>query len=486
MISCPRAECGSVVNREAFLNLVLENRIIPAASSWLSADLMSVGAMGGPRVSELLNIRGASVDIDAELRDVCNRLAKGVVRAVMEMPSGRMDKVGVLEAIGKATEECLAERPELAAVMRARLIGLSDRLMELPALGQVSIRGIVAEPSFAAEGMVGGRSPRFAKLVDNLEKAAACELPVCLWGESGTGKEVMARRLHSLSPRRNGPFQAVNCAALSETLLEAELFGSVRGAYTGADRPRKGHIKAAGGGTLFLDEINESTPQLQKKLLRVLEEMAVTPVGSERAEGVDFRLISASSQNLEDLAGRGLFNEALLYRIEVLPLRLPPLRERKEDLPDLVEHFRQQACRSVGCDRRFSQEAIEVMKAYQWPGNVRQLRNVVQRCVALAGGEEILPADLPQKLRHGDPDNLAATFAELLKGLEGIAQSRKPTLARLLAQYNGRAVYNRDLREEMGVSDSTAKNILRALADAGIVEIHGKRGGRSYLVCELT
>lgn len=468
------------------MNSDSDNRTLLAASSWLSANLISAGAMGGPRVSELAKIRGPAVDINAELTDVCNRLAKGVVRAVMDMPPGHMDKVGVLEAIGKATEQCLAERPELAAVMRARLVGLSDRLMELPAVNRLAESGIEAGPAFAASGgLVGGRSPEFARLLEQLKKAAACELPVCLLGESGTGKEVLARRLHSLSPRRNGPFQAVNCAALAETLLEAELFGSVRGAYTGADRPRKGHVRAADGGTLFLDEINESTPQLQKKLLRVLEEMAVMPVGSERPTRVDFRLITASSQDLEDLAAKGLFNTALLYRIDVLPLRLPPLRGRMEDLPELVEHFRREACRSVGCKRRFSTEAVEALKNYQWPGNVRQLRNVVQRSVALAGDDEIGLDDLPQKIRQGDPDMLAAMYERHIAGVEGIAQSRKGPLAKLLAQCSGQAVYNRDLREEMGVSDSTAKNILGALARAGLVEVHGKRGGRSYLVCEL-
>ncbi len=464
-----------------------DTKILLAASSWLSANLISVGAMGGPRVSEIIKIRGPAVDIDAEVLDLCNRLAKGVVRAVMDMPPGRMDKVGVLEAIGKATEQCLAQRPELAAVMRARLVGLSDRLMELPAVSQVAKQGVEAGPSAAAgDGMVGGQSPEFAKLLEQLERVAACELPVCLQGESGTGKEVMARRLHNLSPRRNGPFQAVNCAALSETLLEAELFGSVRGAYTGADKPRKGHIRAADSGTLFLDEINESTPQLQKKLLRVLEETAVMPVGSERPVRVDFRLITASSQDLEDLASRGEFNTALQYRIDVLPLRLPPLRRRIEDLPELVEHFRRDACRSVGCERGFSPDAIAVLSKYQWPGNVRELRNVVQQAVALAHGELIGPEELPQKVRQGDPDTLAKLFETRLAGVDGIVQNRKGHLAKLLAQSSGEEVYNRNLREELGVSDSTAKNMLRALAEAGLVEVQGKRGGRSYLVRQLT
>ena len=464
-----------------------DTKILLAASSWLGASLISVGTLGGPRVSELIKIRGPAVDVEAELLDVCNSLAKGVVRAVMDMPPGHMDKVGVLEAIGKATEQCLAGRPELAAVMRARLVGLSDRLMELPAVSRLARQGLEAGPSMAAgDGLVGGNSPEFTRLLEQMERVAACELPVCLQGESGTGKEVMARRLHNLSPRRNGPFQAVNCAALSETLLEAELFGSVRGAYTGADKPRKGHIRAADGGTLFLDEINESTPQLQKKLLRVLEEMAVMPVGSERPVSVDFRLITASSQDLEQLASQGGFNTALQYRIDVLPLRLPPLRRRMEDLPELVEHFRREACRSVGCERSFSPEAIGVLGKYQWPGNVRQLRNVVQQAVALAQGELVGPGDLPQKVRQGDPDMLTTLFETRLAAVEGISQGRKAPLAKLLAKSSGQEVYNRDLREELGVSDSTAKNTLRALAEAGLVEVRGKRGGRSYLVRQLT
>ena len=235
-------------------------------------------------------------------------------------------------------------------------------------------------------------------------RVAASNASVLLVGETGTGKELIAKAIHELSPRSTGPFVRVNCGALSESLLESELFGHVRGSFTGAVANRAGRFEAAHTGTIFLDEINSTTPKLQVKLLRVLQEREFERVGDTETISVDTRVIAASNRELLDEVAKETFREDLYYRLNVVPIYLPPLRSRREDIPLLVthflEHYNEQSDRFV---THIGKEAMEALCAYHWPGNVRELKNVVERCVVLAEGDEITLDLLPPTMRGGRP-----------------------------------------------------------------------------------
>jgi len=242
-----------------------------------------------------------------------------------------------------------------------------------------------------AEGMETA-NPAMAELLDTAKRAAGSEATVLIAGESGTGKEVLARLIHQHSPRAQGPMLAVNCAAIPENLLESELFGHVKGAFTGAVNSRKGRFEAAAGGTLFLDEIGELRLDLQAKLLRAIQDREVTPVGADLPEAVDVRLIAASNRDLYAGIAEGTFREDLYYRLGVILLHLPPLRERREDIPGLVKHFLKKCGAPAGV--RFSPAALARLKSYPWPGNIRELENLVERAVILRRAELIEAEDL--------------------------------------------------------------------------------------------
>jgi two-component system response regulator PilR (NtrC family) len=223
---------------------------------------------------------------------------------------------------------------------------------------------------------------------------------VLITGESGTGKELVARALHRQSLRRDRPFVAINCGALTETLLESEMFGHVKGAFTGADTAKKGLVEGAEGGTLFLDEIGETTPMMQVKLLRVLQERRFRRVGGLEEIEADIRVVAATNQDLPKLVAEGRFREDLYYRINVIPIQLPPLRDRREDIPLIAVHFlakyRQEMGKSI---ETLSGEALDRLTAYHWPGNIRELENVIERAVALERTPTILADSLPAHLR---------------------------------------------------------------------------------------
>ncbi|MDX1395877.1 MAG: sigma-54 dependent transcriptional regulator [Gemmatimonadota bacterium] len=233
-----------------------------------------------------------------------------------------------------------------------------------------------------------------------IRRGAPAKHPILVTGESGTGKELAARSVHALSGR--DPFVPVNCGALPENLLESELFGHEKGAFTGADRSRRGLFEAADGGTLFLDEIGDLPLALQPKLLRVLEDGEVRRVGATSSVKVDVRLISATNKDLEEEVAAGRFREDILWRIDVFPIRLPPLRERRADIPLIAEHLLGELAREAGAveSPRFSPDAMALLTAYAWPGNVRELRNAIGRAVTLATGGDIAPDHLPEKIRR--------------------------------------------------------------------------------------
>jgi two-component system response regulator PilR (NtrC family) len=245
-----------------------------------------------------------------------------------------------------------------------------------------------------------GTSAAMEKLKQTVRIVASTASTVLIHGESGTGKELVARAVHVCSPRATDPFVSVNCGAFPETLLESELFGYLKGAFTGANQNKRGLFEMAGGGTIFLDEIGEMTMAMQVKLLRVLQERTVRPVGGANEIPVDVRVIAASNRDLDKMVAENLFREDLYYRLNVIPIRVPALRERPEDIPQLVNHFLKKYAAAAGRSiLRVHKDSLNTLCGYEWPGNVRQLENTVERAVALETTDELcvqLPAERPK------------------------------------------------------------------------------------------
>jgi DNA-binding NtrC family response regulator len=261
----------------------------------------------------------------------------------------------------------------------------------------------VARAELAKEGIsevIVGRSVQMLRLLDRVNTIAPSHAPVLLQGESGTGKELVARALHDRGARRGKPFVAVNCAAFPETLLEAELFGHERGAFTGAVKKRDGRFRAAHGGTLLLDEVAEMSMPAQAKLLRVLQEGVIEPLGTNESVRVDVRVISATNRNLKERVNEGLFREDLYYRLNVLNIDIPPLRERKGDLPLLVQLFLKKLGKAGSASPRLSQAAWTALSQFAFPGNVRQLEHAIQHAVVLANDSDIDIQHLPRDIAH--------------------------------------------------------------------------------------
>lgn len=255
-----------------------------------------------------------------------------------------------------------------------------------------------------------GSSSRMQAIYQMIETVAEVQSTILINGESGTGKELVARAIHDLSPRAERPFISINCGAFTETLLESELFGYVKGAFTGANTNRKGLFEAANKGTIFLDEIGEMSPAMQVKLLRVLQEKKVRPVGAHDELSIDARVIAATNRDLKKMSLDGTFREDLFYRISVIPISLPPLRDRREDIPDLVEHFIHKFCDMSGRQLSISPKAMQMLEGYMWGGNVRELEHTIERAVALERTDEIAPERLPEHITNYNPERINAEF----------------------------------------------------------------------------
>ncbi len=291
-----------------------------------------------------------------------------------------------------------------------------------------------------------GRSRAMDDIIKRAERVAETKSTVLITGETGTGKELVARAIHNRSAQRDMPLIKVNCAAIPESLLESELFGHVRGAFTGATTSKKGKFALADGGTIFLDEIGTMSLTLQSKLLRVLQEREFEPLGAERTERVDLRVIAATNRDLRQMVGEGKFQEDLFYRLNVIPIELPPLRERKDDVPPLVEHFvRKHAQRTGRRIDRVDDAALATLQQYDWPGNVRELENTIERAVVLSAAsvitrEAISIAGAAQSPTTGLPS---------LKLRQNIEWVERETIRRALE--NARGV-KKDAAEAMGIS----------------------------------
>jgi DNA-binding NtrC family response regulator len=254
-----------------------------------------------------------------------------------------------------------------------------------------------------------GRSPQMLQVYKTVARVAESRSTVLIAGESGTGKELVARAIHFNSPRSSKPYVAVDCGSLAETLLESELFGHVRGAFTGAVTNKKGLFEEADNGTCFLDEVGDISLAMQAKLLRVIQEHEIKRVGGTETTKIDVRIIAATNKNLEELVAEKKFREDLFYRLNVVSIHLPPLRERLDDIPFLADHFlRKYAAENEKPVSRISAEVLDLLLRYQWPGNVRELENVIERAVTLSPHSLILPEDLPRRLRV-EPSEISAT-----------------------------------------------------------------------------
>ncbi|HWJ02812.1 MAG TPA: sigma-54 dependent transcriptional regulator, partial [Verrucomicrobiae bacterium] len=280
-----------------------------------------------------------------------------------------------------------------------------------------------------------GQSSEMESVRRMVEQVAPTGANVLLTGESGTGKEVVARAIHQCSDRSTEPFVAVNCGAIPENLLESELFGYEKGAFTGATARKPGRFEAANGGTLFLDEIGELPLNMQVKLLRFLQERTFERVGGTQTVAVDVRIVSATNRDLAQSIKEGLFREDLFYRINVLGIELSPLRDRREDIPVLAEYFlaRYRGKKNV---RGFAQTTMDILQRYAWPGNVRELENVIQRAVILAPGEEVEPEDLPAKVSSGGEGNEPGRFHLPPEGIS-LEEVEKDLIAQALEQTGG-------------------------------------------------
>lgn len=309
--------------------------------------------------------------------------------------------LGAYDFVQKPFDNDLLKETVARALEKISLIKEKEALLEE---NKALIQG---QRSRGKLGNIIGHSSRMEALYKMIETVAQVQSTVLVTGESGTGKELVARAIHDLGPRAEKPFVSVNCGAFTETLLESELFGYVKGSFTGANTNRKGLFEAANRGTIFLDEIGEMSPAMQVKLLRVLQERKVRPVGATEETTVDTRVIAATNRDLASMVSTGTFREDLYYRISVIPMELPPLRERADDISELATHFVEKFCAPTGRALSVSETAMRLLERYSWPGNVRELEHTIERAVALESTDSIQPERLPEKITNYNPYRVA-------------------------------------------------------------------------------
>ena len=434
------------------------------ANGWAAAEAASA--------EEGLQI-AARREFTLVLTDLCLPRASGieVLRAIKAKGSdtsvvmltafGAVDTA--VEAMRAGAEDFLTKpvAPEQISLLLRRM-GERRRLEH----ENLALRASLEERKFAATPGIIGRHPRFIQAVALAERVAATEATVLIRGESGTGKEVLAEVLHRRSRRAAGPFIRVNCAALTESLLTSELFGHEKGAFTGATGRRQGRFELAEGGTLFLDEIGELPVEVQAKLLRILETREFERVGGTQTLTADVRVVAATNRDLEGAIARGRFREDLFYRLNVVPVLLPPLRERREDIPALARHFLTRFARQHGtAAREFTLDALQALAGAEWPGNVRELANVVQRAVLVAQGMNVSAADLGLQAPVQAAE--VAPRAELLS----LEELERRQILRVLEHTRGNRT---EAARIMGVTSRTLSNkfrLWRARAPALAAEV---------------
>lgn len=312
-------------------------------------------------------------------------------------------------------------------------------------------------------GALVGRAPEMEKLYRIIAKASNSSHPVLILGESGTGKELVARSIHYCGSYRDRPFVPVDCGSLAPTLIESELFGYVRGAFTGAVRSKDGLLATANGGTVFLDEIGELPIDLQSKLLRALQEKEIRPLGSTRAMPVDVRILAATNRDLEAAVQQGTFRRDLYFRLNVLTLRIPPLRERKQDIPLLAGQILERVTRTTGVHRNISDDALRRMLDYDWPGNVRELENCLERACALSSSATLQISDLPTTLRNMDASHYPVVRPGNGHGIVSLAELEKRAIIQAIEQLHGDKL---EAARQLGIGKTT---LYRKLKEYGAI-----------------
>ncbi len=400
---------------------------------------------------------GHSVDVAADGKEALALVDKqGADLLLLDLQMPTMDGFAVLEAlVGRPDAPAvvvITAHGSIEAAVRAVRAGAADFItkpFEAPHVEHV-VAGVLDKMGLRRKvesleteisdrhHLILGTSRAMAEAFEVATRAALSDVTILLRGESGTGKEVLARAVHRASKRRDGLFCAINCAALSADLLESELFGHEKGAFTGAVRSKPGRLELASGGTLFLDEIGELAPALQAKFLRVLQEREFERVGGTRTLKADVRLIAATNRELPAEIAAGRFREDLYYRLNVVSVRLPPLRDRREDVPALLDHFVARFAAGAGRpDLRFSAEARELLAAYTWTGNVRELANMVERAVVLATGDvmglEVLPEEIVERLSSP----VGSGAREVPRFHEGVADAKRSLIRAALQKTGG-------------------------------------------------
>ena len=410
-------------------------------------------------LAETLSGEGYDVDTAADGKTGINRAKEkkfDVVLTDLKVPE--MDGIAVLSQLKEAD-------PDMAVIVMTAF-GTIETAVEAMKLGAVDFiskpfdtdrlgviikkalenRRLVAENALLREALdqslgfseIIGRSEKMLDVSRLIQKVAQSDTTVLLLGESGTGKELFARAIHNLSPRKNRPFVAINCAAIPSELLENELFGSERGAFTGAVARKMGKFEIAEGGTIFLDEVGDMSPALQAKLLRVLQEKTFERLGGTKLIAVDVRIIAASNVDLKEAIEKKTFREDLYYRLSVFPIKIPPLRERREDIPNLANHFIRKFCLEMKKPvKSLSQDAGNILDRYHWPGNVRELENTVERAIILCEGKKITPEHLAIRipttaeirLREGAGLKEVSQFAQM--------EAERGMIVRVLTQTRG-------------------------------------------------
>jgi DNA-binding NtrC family response regulator len=348
------------------------------------------------------------------------------------MITGYASVEGAVEAVKSGAEEYLA-KPFTDEELFAAVARSLDKLR-----ARRAARIGTEDESFSAYGLL-GESPAMQQVYRAIIKTAATSATVLITGESGTGKELIARAIHYSSPRTSAPFVPVNCGGIPEGLLESELFGHVRGAFTGATETRAGFFQTADGGTIFLDEIGETSTSMQVKLLRVLQDKEVAMVGTSKTRKVDVRILAASNKDLLGLVKKGLLREDLYFRLSVLTIAVPPLRDRGDDIMLMIRHFSETFSKELGKPApQFSNDALDVLRNYYWPGNVRELENIIQRLVVMTDGGLVEVPDLPTLMRfsalrrNGFNRTLAEVEAEHIRNVLGTVDGNKTRAAEIL------------------------------------------------------
>jgi transcriptional regulator with PAS, ATPase and Fis domain len=368
------------------------------------------------------------------------------------------------EAMSSRIQRVLPDERERAFYVRAVPLKREDKLHGFLILVDDDATNLGAHAGAMTRYGIITQSPRMKALVDDIERVAQSDASVLVRGETGSGKELVARAIHAASDRKAGPFVAINCAALPAQLLESELFGHVRGAFTGAVRDSPGLMHRADAGTILLDEIAELPLELQAKLLRVLEERSVIPVGGRDPVPIDVRFVSATHRSLRDAVAQGRFRADLMYRIRVIPLFLPSLRERKGDVPLIVQHlvarFNERGKRQV---ERVTQGALEALDGYDWPGNVRELSNAIEYAFAIGRGPVITEAELPPEIVTGESAQRDDEGPHKIPELPPIA-TLDPTARRILRALERAGGNKRRAAESLGMSRTTFWRKLRELS----------------------